>query len=303
MAAPQRRASGEGGFYGQQKFEMRKTPDLISCLGPYFIPKASQLPDLEFENAFLWPMNLALELATPKRFLSAELFRYAPHFNLPLQLRLRFPPRKSSLHDVMFYERQLSISMRCIVAQVVETPIGDFITLERLLAELYEKRFVARPLLQVLRELGEAANLPNPPTLNWADGLLIPNAEAEGFRMQRSLLNPICPPAETAIAYVGIGWASGPTAAAAGVSSLRFGLTESREFLDQGDWHEACVPCLGRLLSRELQRLAKGGSPLDLLTPAGRQAVRDQAEVVPGLPAPAPSATESPQEPPDANRT
>ncbi len=234
--------------------------------------------------------------------MSVELFRHAPRFDLPPQLRVKFPPRKSSLDDVKFPRRQLSFSMRCIVLQVVETPIGDFVTLERLLAEFYEKRLICRPLLQVLRELEEATNLPNPSTLNWAEGLLLPSAEAEGFRLQGTLVEPICPPADSATAYVGIGWAPGPTAAAAHANSLRFRLSESREFLDQGDWHEAPFPSLGRLLSRELQRLVKGGSPLTLLTPAGRQAVREQAIVVPGFPAPAPFATESPGKPPDETR-
>jgi hypothetical protein len=282
---------------------MSQTRKPTLSLGPYFIPQAPQSPDLEFENAFLWPLNLALELATPKRLLSVELFRHAPRFDLPLQLRLKFGPRQSSLYDIVFHERQFPFSLRCIVAQIVNTPTGDFITLERLLTELYEKRWVTRPLLQVLRELEERANLPNPATLNCPQGLLIPSVEAEGFRMQETLLEAICPPADSAMAYMGIAWAPGPTAAKASASPLRFRMSQSKEILDQGDWHEPDFPCLGRLLTRELRRLAKGGTPLDLLTPAGRQAVRDRAEVVPGLPAPAPSATESPDEPPDETAT
>jgi hypothetical protein len=122
------------------------------------------------------------------------------------------------------------------VAQIVKTPAGDFIALERLLTEFYEKRWVTRPLLQVLRELAEAANLPNPRTLTREEGLLIPGAEAEGFRLQRTLLEPIRPPAASAIASVVLGWAPGPTTASATVSSLQFRLSESLEFVDQGDW-------------------------------------------------------------------
>jgi hypothetical protein len=219
-----------------------------------------------------------MELATPERAQSIDLFEFLPRCPVKRPVDPLIPFKDSMLDRVFFHERQLPFSMQCEEHLRIQTKAGEVIALDALLAELYERRLVSRPVLQVFRELGEKADPPLPSINESRVGLLIAHVEAEGFRLESAFVGPTpreptSRPMKPILAFTLIGWRHNSRTEAIPAGGPLFHLSVSTGVLDQGNWCLPEVPCITRLLTKELQRLVSGGTPLDLLTTAGKHAV------------------------------
>jgi hypothetical protein len=249
-----------------------------TTMGPYFISQAPQAHDPGLEQANIYPLNLTMELATPEGAQSIDLFEFLPHCPVGRPVDPLIPFKDSMLDRVFFHERQLPFSMQCEEHMRVQTKAGKVIALDALLAELYERRLLSRPVLQVFRELGEKADPPQAIENESREGLLIPSVEAEGFRLESAFVEPTpgeptFRPMKPILAFTLIGWRHNSRTEAIPAGGPLFHLSMSTGMLDQGNWCLPDVPCITRLLTKELQRLVSGGTPLDLFTAAGKHVV------------------------------
>jgi len=209
---------------------------------------------------------------------SIDLFEFLPCCPVKRPVDPLIPFKDSMLDRVFFHERQLPFSMQCEEHMRVQTKAGKVIALDALLAELYERRLLSRPVLQVFRELGEKADPPQAIENESREGLLIPSVEAEGFRLESAFVEPTpgeptFRPMKPILAFTLIGWRHNSRTEAIPAGGPLFHLSMSTGMLDQGNWCLPDVPCITRLLTKELQRLVSGGTPLDLFTAAGKHVV------------------------------
>jgi hypothetical protein len=218
----------------------------VVSLGPYFIDRAPEPPDPELEAAGVLRLNLNMEFAVPSAAQSIELFE-----------RIRPCSGPGTLEELVIRKDQVPIR---------------FIALECLLAELYRRSYLSRPVLPVLRELDEKTQITSRLGPNRREGLLLPCLEAEGFEVQDTFWFP-----EDAtgpmVLYASIAWRSSPWAEAIQVLVPSFRPTDCGSLADCGRWNGADWLCVAKLLWKELRRLAHGRRPLELLTAAGKEVV------------------------------
>lgn len=155
------------------------------------------------------------------------------------------------LEHLLFREHQLPIDLECSSYQTVKTAVGVFLPIEALIAALYRRFDVDRPVCQVLTELVSVVPLdysPRVPALR--DGLLIPSAEAKGFRFHTAVRTG-------SSLYVEIAWQVPHHATRFHTCLCRFEVND-REVLNEGTWVAPGLVGIAPLLAKELHRVAPG---------------------------------------------
>jgi hypothetical protein len=146
-----------------------------SSFGPVFVPRpiSPHLDGPDWGDSDLRCLGLSMQWSTPATACvqAIDLFHYCPDNGVHLPF-----------NEILFHESQLPGGLRCSEFMVVKTPHGEFLPLDALLADLYTSAHFRRPALEVLRELGQRAELTFPTPAIYEKGMLVPKAEAEGFR-------------------------------------------------------------------------------------------------------------------------
>jgi hypothetical protein len=151
---------------------------------------------------------------------------------------------------------------------VVKTPHGDFLPLEALLANLYTSSHFHRPALEVLRELGQRAELTFPNPAIYEEGMLVPKAEAEGFRLLGSFALQ-----EFGKVIAQIGWQPNSGYQLVHACTAEFQLGQDSTLQNEGSWETPGFIGLPHIFTWELQRLAPGGKPIQVFTERGQYAL------------------------------
>jgi hypothetical protein len=229
-------------FRPKEDIQMRKL-----TLGPFITTAYVSAPSF----AELVALGLQLEWANEYAASKIPLFRRC----------LRNASGPVRLEHLLFARNELPLDLECPEHQVVETTGGTFLPMEALMSALYTLYVVNRSILQVLAELASVVPLHCPirhPIMR--HGLLVPQAEAAGFRLNTVIR-------EGSRVYAGIGWQPAGHSNRFHAGVCMFKPNHNGE-MDDGTWQKAGVIGVASLLARELyDRIS--GTPLDCFTPTG----------------------------------
>jgi len=221
---------------------------LISVtLGPFFTTANSSEPVSEQ----IVPLNLAIEWSSPHEARRLLLFRHRPPYC----------PDRIRLEQIVFRRSDLPCDMECQAYQAIDTPAGIFLPLEALLAALYRSCEIARPLRDLLNELVAVVPIYNRGIGQIrTEGLLTPEAEARGFRLNTFFQ-------ESELIYAQLGWESKSQSTRFHVCLATFQWHPDRR-LNHGSWVTPREVGVSQILADELHRLVRG-NPTALLSEAG----------------------------------
>lgn len=198
------------------------------------------------------PLNIAMEWANPREFLSFHIFRR----------RSSRAPDRIGLEHLIFPAHELPREMACQDCEAVQTQNGPFVALEGLLAAMYRRGEISRPVFETLEELASLVpfdsrvSRPISPS-----GLLLPSAETQGYR-----LNAVYRDSDRVLAHLAWQPEGKPTRFHVCAASFR---SNPDRHLDPGEWLPERERGLCQVLSAELHRLVPG-RPGDLMSEAGR---------------------------------
>jgi hypothetical protein len=197
------------------------------------------------------PLNLAMEWANFREARQIHLFRHRPPH----------APDRIRLDHVVFHERELPCEIECQDYKTVQTPKGAFLPLDGLLTAMYRSGDISRPVFETLDELAAVVPLQSRvshPILS--TGLLVPQAEARGFR-----LNALFQESGRVLAQ--FAWESGGRRVRFHACLASFQPDRTGR-LDSGEWVAERETGLCQVLAHELHRLVPG-NPHNLLSKAG----------------------------------
>jgi hypothetical protein len=206
-------------------------------LGPYFC--VAHAPALS--NDKILPLGFRMEWASATKVVGIPLFRRHPGRG----------PGTLRLEHLLFARRHLPFELECSSDQVVKTPTETLLPLEALLAALYDGNEVSRSILQVLAELVSKVAIHSRVSHGITmQGLLVPRAEAAGFR-----LNMVIRDGDRF--YAEIGWQPAGHANRFHTSICRFQLNRGG-LSTEGVWLPAGVIGVASLLAREFHHVVPG---------------------------------------------
>ena len=217
-------------------------------LGPYFVGRLQT----KLSETGVSPLKLTMEWATPAKSYAIHLFR---NRSVSLQDRTR-------LEHLVFPEQELSCDIEYQEWKATRTQNGLFLPLDALLGALYGPGNTARPIFETLSELASAVQLDL--LLNHsvqASGMLTPEAEARGFR-----LNAVFPDSDQV--HVQLAWQPADNTNRFHVCLANFSTTPGGE-LNAGEWTPERETGVCRALAVELHK-SVAGPPRGLLSESGR---------------------------------
>ena len=203
------------------------------------------------------PLNLAMEWASPAGARSVDLFDFQEKDFPNLQFE-----------QLVFPRSQLPLDIKCSKFRVIRVARKTYLPLDSLLIALYERKDVQRWVFDVLRDLDERASITLSHDADYPTGLLVPEVEAQGFRL-KSIFNI----EELDVITCHIGWQTKPRAHLIHACMVDFSASSP---LGDGKWADCGVVCLIQLLTRELQRIV--GKPVQLFTEKGKSYLRTNVQ-------------------------
>lgn len=217
-------------------------------IGPFFSRATPQVDTPSRQQPGIAPLRIALEWSSPEEAHCVPIFV----LDAPQGLRLR---------QILARASDLPRDVICPDLHVLETQEGTFVPLEGLLSSLYQAGESGRPIREVLGEL--ASIVPLRDTVRGAildEGLLVPAAEAQGFRIIKGLR-------EGEEILLSLGWAPQGLNSLFHVVTCRFWVQQGK--LDAGEWIKAQgAPGISQALAVELAQILPG-APNRLLSAAG----------------------------------
>lgn len=232
-------------------------PKKVICLDPFFRRKAA-LP-LATERPSFTPLGIEVEWSTPKGRTAIELFHFRQAWDL-------------GNDSIVFREKDAPLSFLCSRATTFEWAGEIYLDVLSLLSGLYTKGIASRSVAEVMRELDEIApiqrrkiqRVSQPPPK--PRGLLVPGAEAAGFRLAGACLHPSQP-----VVYADIVWTSldGIEPYFASIPTFR---QQADGSLDEGQWQLPAFYGIPQMVRPMLERFAPK-NPHQLLTKAGEDYV------------------------------
>jgi hypothetical protein len=218
-------------------------------IGPFFTPDYCT----QVVGSRAVPLNLSMEWSSPDRAKRIPLFRnYSP-----------FAPDRIRLEQIVFRHLDLPSDLECQEDQVVCEAGGTFLPLGALLLKLYRDRRISRSIFQVLNDLAAVVRLHNPVTNPITSlGLLVPKAEARGFRLN-SVFH------DSGVIHAQVGWQADGCLTRFHVGMAVFQATTHGES-NPGKWVAPAEAGVCQILSDELLRL-EFRTPFELFSAAGIQ--------------------------------